>query len=189
MYNKGYVATVRQGGQTLKETKGRIPIEFHTEYTIRLRNKTRKRAVADIYIDGRRATKGGIVVNANDHVDVERFIEDDLHSGRRFKFVPLESGQVKDKGEPDNGNIEVKFYPEKEPEKRIVDEHHHHHHHHDWHHHHHDCWPYWHPWIGPAYYDYSSKRSLGSNEPIGGGITYGSSTGGGGGSLAFFSPS
>jgi len=46
---------------------------------------------------------------------------DDLNSGNKFKFISLEegtrTGEIQDPTSPDNGIIEVKFYPEKEQEK------------------------------------------------------------------------
>jgi hypothetical protein len=114
MYREGYVVSIRQNGQTIQEESGKCIIPFHTEYEIRLKNKTRKRALVDVYIDGQLATKGGLILGANDHIDLERFIGNDLSKGDRFMLVPLADRRVDDKSEPENGEIEVTFYPEKE---------------------------------------------------------------------------
>lgn len=110
MFQKNFVVTIRQGGQTLPEKGPRVKVTFNTNYEIRLRNKTTEDSVAFVYVDGRCAAKA-LVIKANDFVDLERFIEDaSLAQGPRFHFVPLLDGRVADKGEPDNGTIEVKFH-------------------------------------------------------------------------------
>ncbi len=122
MYKKtskgeGYVVSILQNNQTITEQGGKVTLPFGSEYEIRLRNKTRKRAVVDAYIDGEIAAKG-IVVNANDSIDLERYVKNTGHAllkGARFKFVPLGDSRVEDKGEPENGILEVRWYPEKEP--------------------------------------------------------------------------
>ena len=89
MYKSGYVVAILQNNQTIKEKGGKVLLPFGSEYEIRLRNKTRKRAVVDAYIDGEIAAKG-IVVNANDSIDLERYVKN-------------------------TGHALLKWYPEKEP--------------------------------------------------------------------------
>lgn len=156
MYKSGYVVTILQNNQTIKEQGGKVTLPFGSEYEIRLRNKTRKRAVADAYIDGEIAAKG-IVVNANDSIDLERYVKNTGHAllkGARFKFVPLGDSKVEDKSEPENGVLEVRWYPEKEPEPykppQVIEIH-------DrcpWHHHDHGQCPPWcrpRPFLGPQW--------------------------------------
>lgn len=128
MHKEGYVVTIRQNNQTIKEENGTCIIPFHTEYEIRLKNKRRKRALADVFINGELATKGGLILDANDHIDLERFIGDNLRKGDRFRLVPVGDHRVKDKEEPSNGEVEVVFYAEKEYEPPKETNYHHHHH-------------------------------------------------------------
>lgn len=114
MYREDYVLAVRQGNQTLKEEAGKVLVPFGDTYELRLKNKRGRDAIAFIYIDGKSAVKGGLVVKAHSHIDLERFVEDNLNSGNRFRFVSINDRRINDKGEPENGTIEVKFHEVKE---------------------------------------------------------------------------
>ena len=82
-------------GQILKELKnGVVPIEFGSEYTIRLRNRHNRRAVCRLSIDGENISGEGFVIGANSFVDIERPVDVD----RKFKFVSLESEEAYDHG-------------------------------------------------------------------------------------------
>ena len=76
MYSNKFVVAILVDGNILQEkSNGVTPIPFNSEYKIRLRNKHNRRCAAEIYVDGQCATKAGrIVINANDYVDVERFV-------------------------------------------------------------------------------------------------------------------
>ena len=76
MYRDSYIVALMVGGKIQKESDdGTVLIPFGSEYVIRLKNKLRKRAVADVWLDGRIAAKG-IVIDANGTVDLERFVTD-----------------------------------------------------------------------------------------------------------------
>lgn len=133
MYRDSYIVALMVGGKIQKESDdGSVLIPFGSEYVIRLKNKLRKRAVADVWLDGRVAAKG-IVIDANGTVDLERFVADgNLSEGKRFKLARLEDPKVEQPNDSENGIIEVNFYPEKdEPvvEKTVIHEYKHH-----------DCW-------------------------------------------------
>ncbi len=119
MYKNNYVLTIRRNNQTLPETNGECLLPFQSEYEVRLRNKNRKRSLVDLYIDGRLVTKGGLIVDANSYVDLERFIDSDLTRGDRFKFVPISDDRI-DKGESQNGLVEARFYDERERKFEIL---------------------------------------------------------------------
>ena len=124
MYRDSYVVALMLDGKIQKESDdGTVLIPFGSEYVLRLKNKLRKRAVADIWIDGKIAVKG-IVVDANTTVDLERFVADgNLNEGKRFKLARLTDPKVDQPNDSENGRIEVNFYPEKdepEVEKKII---------------------------------------------------------------------
>lgn len=158
MYRDSYALALMVDGKIQKESDdGTVLISFGSEYALRLKNKLRKRAVADVFLDGRIAAKG-IVIDANGTVDLERFVEDGkLTEGKKFKLVRLNDPKVEQPNDSENGIIEVNFYPEKDApviEKTVIYEYKHHCSHHD------------HNWLGhcticnPGYY------------PSWGGITY-----------------
>jgi hypothetical protein len=115
MYRDSYVVALLLDGKIQKESDdGTVLLPFGSEYVLRLKNKLRKRAVADVWIDGKVAAKG-IVVDANGTVDLERFVEDgNLTEGKRFKLARLTDPKVDQPNDSENGSIEVNFYPEKE---------------------------------------------------------------------------
>jgi len=115
MYRDSYIVALMVGGKIQKEgDDGSVLIPFGSEYVIRLKNKLRKRAVADVWLDGRIAAKG-IVIDANGTVDLERFVEDgNLSEGKRFKLARLSDPKVEQPNDSENGIVEVNFYPEKD---------------------------------------------------------------------------
>jgi hypothetical protein len=126
MYRDSYILALMVGGKIQKESDdGSVLIPFGSEYVLRLKNKLRKRAVADVWIDGKIAAMG-IVIDANGTVDLERFVADgNLSEGKRFKLARLTDPKVDQPNDSENGSIEVNFYPEKdEPviEKTVIHE-------------------------------------------------------------------
>ena len=119
MYKSGYVVSVRQGSQTIKEDQsGKVELPFNEEYEVRLRNKNGKDCIAFVYIDGKVVVKDGLIVRAHSFIDLERYVEN-LDKGNRFKFVSIKDSRVSDKTEPDNGIIEVRFHEVKDQPKPL----------------------------------------------------------------------
>lgn len=135
MYRDSYVAALLVDGKIQKESdNGTVLIPFGSEYVLRLKNKLRKRAVADVWIDGKIAVKG-VVIDANETVDLERFVADgNLTEGKRFKLARLTDTKVDQPDDSENGNIEVNFYPEKDAPvvEKIVEHINCNHHNHGW---------------------------------------------------------
>lgn len=135
MYRNSYIVALMVGGKIQKESDdGSVLIPFGSEYVIRLKNKLRKRAVADVWLDGRIAAKG-IVIDANGTVDLERFVTDgNLLEGKRFKLARLTDPKVEQPNDSENGTIEVNFYPEKDEPvvEKIVTHEYRQCYHHDW---------------------------------------------------------
>ncbi len=112
----GYVLAIIVNGQPLSErADGSVIVPFETEYQIRLRNKTSRRALAKVYIDDECVTPTGIIVNNFNYVDLDR----PTTKRTKFKFVAVDSFDAVDAGknrenDPAMGVIRVEFYPEKE---------------------------------------------------------------------------
>lgn len=114
MYRDSYVVAVLVNGKVQKETSdGLVLIPFGSEYVLRLKNKLRKRSVADVWLDGRIACRG-VILNANGTLDLERFVDTDLSSGKKFKLVRTTDSRVEQPEDSENGILEVNFYQEKE---------------------------------------------------------------------------
>jgi hypothetical protein len=141
MYRDSYVVALMVDGKIQKESDdGIVLIPFGSEYVIRLKNKLRKRAIADVWLDGRIASQG-IVIDANGTVDLERFVtEGNLSEGKKFKLARLTDPKVEQPNDSENGVVEVNFYPEKEVpviEKTVIHDYTYHwpynHFHNSWH--------------------------------------------------------
>lgn len=118
MFKDGYVVSVlrRTDNVPVREVDGKVHLPFETEYNIRLRNRNSWECVCELWLDGRKVMLDGrFVVPANGYLDVERFVEESLKEGKRFKFVPLTDKKVNDPGEPENGWIEARFYRVRSP--------------------------------------------------------------------------
>jgi hypothetical protein len=128
VYMQRFVSSILVGNQIQKElANGQVNLPFGAEFTLRLRNKNSRRAVAHVVMD--REDCGRFVVDGNSHWDIER----PTNSDKKFRFVGLDSAEAIDFGKdgPNDdkvkGLIEVHWYLEKEAPKPPTVIHHHHH--------------------------------------------------------------
>lgn len=89
MYESKLAAAIKVNGKVLREfNKDTVYIPFGAEYSILLKNLNTKRAVVNITIDGQNIVEGGLVLNAGQEVDLERFVKNgNLTEGNRLKFI------------------------------------------------------------------------------------------------------
>ena len=105
MYNNKFVVTIIKDGHIMKElANGSVPIEFGSEYKIRLRNKHNRRAVCNLSIDGENVSGGGFIIPANSFIDIERPVD----VAKKFKFVSLESEEAYDYGKNGSNHNKIK---------------------------------------------------------------------------------
>ena len=87
-YNQKLVASIKSKGQILREFKDTVYIKFGSEYSLLLKNLNSVRALINVYIDGENVVPGGLVLNAGQTTDLERWIKNgNLNEGNRFKFI------------------------------------------------------------------------------------------------------
>ncbi len=111
MYKDGFVLAILKDGKPLKEIDGVVRVPFDSEYQIRLRNKNWLNCKAKVYVDGSLVSNlGDFVINSQGVVDLERFLDNSLDEGARFKFVHKDHGEVSDPDNDENGVIRVEFY-------------------------------------------------------------------------------
>ena len=117
-YDSQFVVAILHDGHPVREINGTVSVPFSSEYKIRLKNKhSYLRAKARVWVDGRKASNlGDFILNAGETLDLERFLDNDLDSGNRFKFVPLSDKRVNDPTDSNNGIIKVEFYREQKPD-------------------------------------------------------------------------
>jgi hypothetical protein len=120
-FSNNYVCSILVDNKPLREFNEsgnrtcRIP--FGSEYKIRIKSKTYRRALVAITVDGTDVLTGGkrVILGAYQTVDIERFV-DDLNGGNRFKFISVEeggrTGAVQDPTSHENGLIRVQIFPE-----------------------------------------------------------------------------
>lgn len=111
MYNNKFVLAVKTNGKILREFKDTVYLPFGVEYSILLKNLNTIRAVAHIFLDGTDVAPGGIVINANSEVNLERWIKNgNLTEGNRFKFIERTSKIEQHRGiGSEDGLLRVEF--------------------------------------------------------------------------------
>ena len=114
MYQNKFVLSIIHDGHPMREFGDRfnkeVALPFDSEYKIRLKNKNNRSCTARVFIDDKQVSKlGDFIINANGTVDLERFVDSSLESGKKFKFVPLDHLDVDDPTSGDNGIIKVEF--------------------------------------------------------------------------------
>jgi len=113
MYNQQFVLAVLKNNSPVREIDGKITLPFGSEYKIRLKNKNNVRAKARVWIDGRQVSGlGDFILHAGETLDLERFLDESMSEGNRFKFVSLSDSRVNDPTDTENGIIKVEFYLE-----------------------------------------------------------------------------
>jgi hypothetical protein len=150
-YKDRFVCAVKVDSRILRERDGRVIIPFGAEYSILLKNMESRNSSVKVSIDGRDVLSGrSLILHPNSSMELERFIEDSLDRGNRFRFIQKTQEIIDHRGDKiDDGMIRVEFAFE--TVQRHVDVVEHHHHHYD-HHHHRDYWPWYPPQPYRLYY-------------------------------------
>lgn len=88
MYQSKLVASLKANGKILREFKDTVYIPFGSEYSFLIKNLNTTRALVNIFIDGEDVVEGGLVLNAGQEVDLERYVKNgNLSAGNKFKFI------------------------------------------------------------------------------------------------------
>ena len=88
MYQSKLVASLKANGKILREFKDTVYIPFGSEYSFLIKNLNTTRALVNIFIDGDNVIEGGLVLNAGQEVDLERYVKNgNLNAGNKFKFI------------------------------------------------------------------------------------------------------
>jgi hypothetical protein len=108
----GHVAreTGYKGTNYLYKGYRAVILPFNSEYKVRLKNKNNRSCAVRLFIDGKMVSNlGDIIVASNSRIDLERFIDTSLNSGKKFKFVSLNDSNVDDPTDEQNGIIRAEF--------------------------------------------------------------------------------
>jgi zinc-ribbon domain len=115
MYQSKLVASLKANGKILREFKDTVYIPFGSEYSFLIKNLNTTRALVNIYIDGDNVIEGGLVLNAGQEVDLERYVKNgNLKTGNRFKFIERTSAVEEHRGAKlEDGLVRIEFQFEK----------------------------------------------------------------------------
>lgn len=88
MYSNKLVCSLKANGKILREFKDTVYLPFGVEYSFLLKNLHTQRALVNIFIDGENIVEGGLVLDPNREVNLERYVKNgNLTEGNRFKFI------------------------------------------------------------------------------------------------------
>lgn len=113
----GYVVSIVHNDKIIREqnvnNERTVRLPFGAEYSIRIKNKTDKRVLAQILIDGTAVAQGKLLMQAHQTMDITRFVLDgNMKEGKRFKFVEANNPNVQDPTAKENGEVEIIFEAE-----------------------------------------------------------------------------
>jgi len=117
MYQSKLVASLKANGKILREFKDTVYIPFGSEYSFLIKNLNTTRALVNIFIDGDSVIEGGLVINAGQEVDLERYVkEGSLNAGNKFKFIERTGAVEEHRGvKLEDGLVRIEFQYEKHP--------------------------------------------------------------------------
>lgn len=119
MFKNDFIVAVRCGGQILREVGDLVSLPFGSEYSLLLKNKSSRKAVVKVEIDGQDVLDGDrLVVNPNGEIDLQGFMEHRIGplpvAKNRFKFIKKTQEIVEHRGDKiDDGIVRVEFQYEK----------------------------------------------------------------------------
>jgi len=117
-FANGYVASIILKNKPLREFKYQgkrtVKVPFGSEYTIRIKNKSKEPALVDVSIDDTDVLNGSsLLLTAGETVNLERFVSESS-KGKKFKFISLKegaaTGEIDDPYRDENGVVRVKFH-------------------------------------------------------------------------------
>ena len=111
MYNNKLVASLKANGKILREFKDNIYIPFGSEYSFLIKNLNTTRALIHIFIDGESVVPNGLVLDAGQEIDLERYVRNgNLTEGNRFKFIERTSAIEDHRGvKLEDGLVRIEF--------------------------------------------------------------------------------
>ena len=111
MYQSKLVASLKANGKILREFKDTVYIPFGSEYSFLIKNLHTQRAVVNIFIDGTDVVEGGLVVNAGQEIDLERYVKaGNLSAGNKFKFIERTASIEQHRGvKLEDGLVRIEF--------------------------------------------------------------------------------
>jgi len=113
MYNNNFVVVIKHRGKVLRESdSGVVRLPFGSDYTILLKNKDSRKAVADVEIDGEDVATS-VIVPGNRSVELKGALNG-LKVRNHFRFIEKTKRVSNFRGDrPDDGLVRVEYRFEK----------------------------------------------------------------------------
>lgn len=115
MYGNQLVAAIKVSGKVVREFKDTVYLPFGSEYSIYLKNlDPSRRAIVNVYIDGKCVTDNGLVVEHGKPCNLKRAIDGNLKKGNKFKFIERDGKVEEHRGiEAEDGLVRIEYAFEK----------------------------------------------------------------------------
>ena len=112
MYHNNFIAVIKCKGKIMRETKGVVRMPFGSEYSILLKNKDSRTAVAKIEIDGKDVMGHRYIIPGNSTRELEGFMKG-LKVTHKFKSIQKTKEITNFRGDRiDDGIVRVEFWYE-----------------------------------------------------------------------------
>ena len=121
VYKNNFIVIVKCNGKVMREQNGAVTLPFGSEYSIMLKNKDSRKAVASVEIDGEDVMNGHkYIVPANTSVELKGFLKG-LNAKNKFRFIK-KTEEISDfRGDRlDDGLIRVEFWYEEKYSSPLV---------------------------------------------------------------------
>ena len=121
VYKNNFIVVVKCNGKVMREQNGAVTLPFGSEYSIMLKNKDSRKAVASVEIDGEDVMNGHkYIVPANTSVELKGFLKG-LNAKNKFRFIK-KTKEISDfRGDRlDDGLIRVEFWHEEQQPVPLV---------------------------------------------------------------------
>lgn len=121
VYKDNFIAVLKHNGKIMREINGRVKLPFGSEYSILLKNKDSRAAVASIEIDGEDVMAGyRYIVPGNSTRELKGFLKG-MNAKNRFRFIKKTKEISKFRGDRlDDGLVRVEFWYEQKQEQPWV---------------------------------------------------------------------
>lgn len=120
-YRKNFVVAIKHKGRILRELDEAVKLPFGAEYSILLKNKDSRRAVASVEVDGKDVVDGkSLIVEPKTSIELKGFMKGTTVRNK-FRFIKKTKRISEYRGDTiDDGLVSVEFWFEREQDLKIT---------------------------------------------------------------------
>jgi len=118
VYKDNFIVVIKNKGKIMRELDGSVKLPFGSEYSILLKNKDSRTAVANIEIDGEDVMSGHkYIVPANSTRELKGFLKG-MNAKNKFRFIKKTKEISEFRGDRlDDGLVRIEFWYEQKQEQ------------------------------------------------------------------------